>query len=502
MRSLPTELWEQIFSHLECPMPIDNWWYYGSQYDVSSLKDLASLSLACRTFQHIAQKFMYRTILAEAFSQEDSKVRDENKRLLARSMVQNPRLAAHARNVCLDSLRNGEDVECESLLRRADVGEREKRWLKMAMMKETKIGWNGRLLALMRNLQVVDVAVYRDAFDIAGMLSGRSDVEKIVQTIADLRETMRFTYSRRLEEEQLLRAIPTPFTDETLSDNALPHLKELRIRHRDSESGSISIADIEAVLLHPGLERLYLLGFDWTSFSLRKTRWPLHPNPAIRILDLRECFIDATGLRDVLTRFRNLHTLHILFGDSRRDDPSFDTDREQFDLEVDLSAMGAVLREHGQSLVSFELHTTGYSSYSSTDGQVDSLKEMTSLRHLKIAECDFTGHRNRWENDGVLALEDALPAGLETLYLHYDDRWFGPCSPDRGLFVMLGRTLRSGRFSELKEIKVERYLNDSTKELEPEIEGWEVRMTEAHFRMGVSSSGCMRLLIELTPVDD
>ncbi|KAF9731962.1 hypothetical protein PMIN04_001197 [Paraphaeosphaeria minitans] len=73
MPSLPTELLEQIFAHLECPMPLDNWWFYGDQYDVSTLKDLASLSLVCRTFHAIAQQFMYRTILTEAFNQEDWK---------------------------------------------------------------------------------------------------------------------------------------------------------------------------------------------------------------------------------------------------------------------------------------------------------------------------------------------------------------------------------------------------------------------------------------------
>ncbi|KAL5427699.1 hypothetical protein PMIN04_001198 [Paraphaeosphaeria minitans] len=117
--------------------------------------------------------------------------------------------------------------------------------------------------------------------------------------------------------------------DEMLSENALPHLKELRIRYGNPRTATISIEDIEPVLLHPGLERLYLVAFDYTSLSLRWMRWPLHPNPALQILHLRECFIDAPGLHDVLTRFRKLHTLHILFGANRRCEPAYDIERDQ-----------------------------------------------------------------------------------------------------------------------------------------------------------------------------
>lgn len=498
MPSLPTELWEHIFAYVECPMPIDNWWYYGEQYSVTCLKDLASLSLVCQTFRPIAQQFLYRTIPAEAFQNPE-----KCKSLLARTLVENPRLAAYTRNICLDHWSSGEGVEFEDLFDREDVGEREKRWLRMAMMNDTKTGWNARAFALMRNLQVVDVSVYMDAADIAGLLSGRSDIEKIVQAVADLIEGKGYLNQR--EKEALERSVPSTLTNETLADNALPHLKEVRIRHGDSQDGSISIADIEAVLLHPGLERLYLLGFDWTSHSIRKARWPLHPNTTLQILDLRECLIDAPGVRNVLARFQNLHTLHILLGDSRRDSPSFDTDREQFDWDVNLTDIGAALREHGRGLVSFELHTNDYGSYSATEGRIGSLREMTSLRHLKIVECDLTDQRARnyvRTEHHTLPLEDVLPEGLETLYLHFDDRYYEPCPPDERLFEILGRTLRSGKVPKLREIKVERYLSDPTRTLQPEIEGWKVRMTEVHLWARPSSSGCMRLVINLTHLDE
>ncbi|KAF2443697.1 hypothetical protein P171DRAFT_486417 [Karstenula rhodostoma CBS 690.94] len=498
MPSLPAELWEHIFTYLECRMPIEKWWYYGEQYDVSSLRDLASLSLVCRAFHHIAQPFMYRTIPADGFQNLN-----KCKALLARSLIENPRLAAYARNVCLDSSSSWdvEPVEFEGLLDRGDVGEREKRWLNMTMMESSKLRRNAQLFALMRNLHVVDVSVFSDASHIAGMLSGRSDVETIVQAEANLMSETGYSYKRGKEE--LRKNIPSTLTNETLADNALPRLKELRIRHGDCEDGSISISDIEAVLLHPGLERLYLLGFDWSSFGLRKARWPLHPNPTLQILDLRDCLVDTQGLRNILERFESLHTLHIILGDSRRENPSFDMIEDTRD--VSLTDIGAVLRKHARNLVSFELHTTGYRQCSGVEGRLRSLKEMTSLRHLKIVEHDLRVRRTRYgvsTKYDTLPLEDVLPAGLETLYLHYDDCYFGPCAPDTHLFEILGRMLRSGKVPELREIKVERYLNDSTKELKPEIEGWKVCMKEEHLWGGPTSSGCMRLVIELTRLDE
>ncbi|KAL5427700.1 hypothetical protein PMIN04_001199 [Paraphaeosphaeria minitans] len=160
-----------------------------------------------------------------------------------------------------------------------------------------------------------------------------------------------------------------------------------------------------------------------------------------------------------------------------------------------------MLREHGRSLVSFELHTNDFASCGLMVGHIGPLKEMTSLRHLKIVEWDFTGRRNRWvpalAEVGVFRLEDALPPELETLYMCLNDCYDESCPPDAQLFVILRRTLESGMFPRLREIKVERNLEDRTKELKPEIEGWEVRMTELHLWQSASSSGCMQLVIEL-----
>ncbi|KAJ4347996.1 uncharacterized protein N0V89_009368 [Didymosphaeria variabile] len=496
----PTELWESIFAHFECPMPPDKWWYYGSQYDVSSLKDLASLALVCRAFRPIAQHFMYGTLLADGF-RDDQKC----KRLLAQSMAENPRLGAYVRRACISDWGHGsaKGVDFGRVLAREDVSDRAKRWLEVMMMEYAALEWNAQLFALMPNLEVVDVSVFMDAGHLAGLLSGRRDVERMVRAEAEVRQEMGYLYDD--EEGEMEKKIPTILSDETLAENALPQLKEVRLRHADCTDGSLGISDIEAILLHPGLERLHLLGFDWTSFGLDKAKWPLYPNPTLQMLDLRECLVDAYSLSNIFARFHNLHTLHIILGDSRRESSSGRYSREQGSWDVNLTDIGTLLRRHGQNLISFELHTPEYNSFSLAEGRLGSLAPMTSLRHLKIVENDLTGRRTRSyvsESYATLPLEDVLPAGLETLYLHFDDEYSEPCPADEQLFEILKRTVSSGRFPDLREIKVERYLNDPTKKLEPEIEGWKVCVNEVHLWGRPSSSGCMRTVIELSRLGD
>lgn len=493
MTPLPAELWENIFSYFECQMPIDKWWLYGSQYDVSPLKDLASLSLVCRTFHPIAQQFMYRTIPIEGFSNHK-----RHKDLLARSLAENLRLGAYVRNACIDD-RETEAVDFEHLLDKPDVSARSKRWIGMTLMDHCRLERNAQLYALMPTLQVVDCSLYADALHLSGMLSGRADIEKIIHSEAVLWAEQGCLYED--EKEEWYRKNPPILSNETLSDNALPSVKELRLRHGDCTDGSLRISDIEPVFLHPSLERLHLLGFDWLSFGLQSAKWPLHQSDTLQVLDLRDCLVDAFSLRNIFPRFRNLHTLHIILGDSRRQGYC---DRPEADWDVNLDDMGAVLREHGQNLVSFELHTTEYNSFSSTDGRLGSLRSMTALRHLKVIETDITGRRQRayiYEEQDTLPLEVCLPPAIETLYLHYEDYYFSTCPPDTQLFVILERTIRSGKVPALREIKVEIFLDDPTAKLRPEIEGWEVEMKEVHLWAGPSSSGCLRTVIELCRVE-
>ncbi|KAF4979247.1 hypothetical protein FZEAL_4492 [Fusarium zealandicum] len=142
-----------------------------------------------------------------------------------------------------------------------------------------------------------------------------------------------------------------------------------------------------------------------------------HHASNLQYLELKECIVYAPGLKIVLTRCPNLLGLLMELGDVHGD--GYGLDRESW--EVDLNEFGRSLIIHGRNLVEFELHTVIYQAGNGIDGRFGSLRELESLKHLRIIPCGVLGSKSPYDEEGdeePLALGDTLPQVLETLHLY------------------------------------------------------------------------------------
>lgn len=89
-------------------------------------------------------------------------------------------------------------------------------------------------------------------------------------------------------------------------------------------------------------------------------------------------------------------------------------DTDEIEWEVYLNEFGSILRELGQDLVEFNLHTTSFESAGICEGHLGSHREMRSLRHLKVIYTDLVNTRVE-PSEQVSKLVDVLPPSLKTL---------------------------------------------------------------------------------------
>ncbi|KAK7425966.1 hypothetical protein QQZ08_007548 [Neonectria magnoliae] len=278
----------------------------------------------------------------------------------------------------------------------------------------------------------------------------------------------------------------------------LPSLKHVRLRHGDAVEDTTAMSKLETILLHPHLESLFLLGVDWTGDETRRMKWNDRTSN-LTFLELKESIVDASGLLHILTRCKNIFSLAIQLGDTRREG----WNREEDSWQVDLNQFSWVLRKHGRGLTHLDLHTVEYQAANGLEGRLGSLWELGSLKHLGVTKVDLLGtpyEQASQVGPEKLSLENALPRSLETLYLHFDDYYFAGAAFDEAGHQELYELITGGQFPNLYEVKVEFYLTDPSRLFGREIPGWDIRTVEELRWERAASSGCLRSILVFSKI--
>ncbi|KAH7208783.1 hypothetical protein DER44DRAFT_808881 [Fusarium oxysporum] len=415
MVALPNEVLHQIFAELEDRLPLERWHMYGARLDHQGSATLRNLCLVCRQFRHIAQPLLYRTVITEG---RDGARTVET--LLLRTFVEDPHL--------------GEQVRTVSLTDNADHS------AKMDVLGEAArkeiihiyASCAGCRLHYRRPGSPVLLAVeYKDGYEKANEDGG-------------------------IDQDQGI-------SEATFANYCFPNLTDVRIRAVVGEKDIQSAWVIEDLLFNPSLKILRTFGTAWYGTELSHFKWPTHKNYNLEYLDLMEAYIDAEGLLTVLTRCPNLTGIAIRLPDEYRKllDQYETEDSENADCTINLDDFGNVLRKFGQNLEEVDFNTFFYDSYSADylcrspiSGIIGSLRELKSLRHLKLSKEALIG-----ESESLLRLSDVLPESIETLYLHcgkvYElEDWV---EFERELYKQEVYKLLLDGMPNLREIRMERY---------------------------------------------
>ncbi|KAK2609954.1 hypothetical protein N8I77_003419 [Diaporthe amygdali] len=505
MRPVPDEIWHQIFSHHQCVLVEDKWWMYGAQVDRSPMETLTSIALVSKQFYRVALPLIYQTLLLEGGDSETT--RHEH---LTRTLAAGPNLGLHTRTITLDDAdlpptfafglmiqKLLKSLELPTTLRK-HIETRLEEYARYNYYSSRYVGVAVFILALTPRVRLVDCSYHGISPSLIWMMSGRSDMTE--QLMQDPEKGDSDTEEDRIDEEtrkdDAVNLSAHEMAGASFANYGLPDLEELRLRTGDCTDNSTYIHSIEAALLHPNLKVLRLLGINWLQKSLRLLKWPDEPC-SVQLLELKENLIEASSLRHILSRFTSLRTLLIHLADCRR--YMYDTD--EIEWEVYLNEFGSILRELGQDLVEFSLHTTSFESDGICEGHLGSLREMRSLRHLKVIYTDLVNTRVE-PSEQVSKLVDVLPPSLETLHLHWDERHCGQEYYKRRCgFVNQGVTelLEHGHMPNLRQVSIERYYNETMEgEFDGPIGGWDMTVENVHLWATYSSSGCMRTIVTFT----
>lgn len=496
MESLPDEIWRDIFANFEGDLPYEKWWMYGVEVDLSPIKTLMSISLACKRFHRIVEPLLYRTILVAAHNNDNEECLVQ----LTKRLVSNPQLGHDIRTITLgNGYRRGDDDFREALRSTwlsLDAPISFKRQLGKEIADHRVVGMAPLILALSPQVRLVDTTFDNTSPCTMWILSGRPDLEM------SLKEDYYDDTELAEEDEEALKEYELG-RGETCANYGLPHLEEVRIRHGDCTDSHTPIDDLEPILLHPNLKTLRLLGIGWLSSPISRFKFPNEPCN-LETLELKECLFDHLTLRNILTRCKKLKWLSMETADARRHDMHID--EEEWD--IDLSKIGDVLRRLGHNLEYFSLQTIEYDNWGFCNGRLLSLCNLKALRHLKVILNNLTGRvRDPWETDleQEIPLAEALPPMIETLHLHWDEEYYSHgeykrfCNNINGAVFKL--LMAADSFPNLRKISIERHGGERQKgesEWDKSVDGWEVEVTKEHLWQRYSSSGCMRTLIYLT----
>ncbi|KAF4466777.1 hypothetical protein FALBO_6351 [Fusarium albosuccineum] len=513
MGSLPDEIWHQIFSEFEDVLPLDRWWMYGCHLKHETAKDLLSLSLVCRQFHRIIQPIIHRSIILVGRGDDDS-VAHTN---FLRTLGAHPELGQSTRVVSVaNNLPSGYQLSklgdsflqdhINPILEGLELPPAFARRLRKRLFGDPYRdveGFAALVIASMPNVELVDCTIEFEHPMLPWILSGANwlDEKDMANPYDDSSDDEEDEDEDEGEdenpddtEETKLRIKNTKF-----ANYGLPNLKEVRIRTESGDEGSTHAFMMEPLLLHPSLKTLRTLGMDWCHDEVEVLKWPNHVSN-LMYLDLKECLIDATGFQAILTRCPCLVGLSIQMACCLRAQ-----DRDQDSWEVDLVEFGRILRHDGRRLESFELHTLDYEDANSTDGILGSLRELESLKHLKVMRKDLVGREIIFGevDPDAISWEDALPPWIETLYLHWDGSYFSKSwfeTMREGLAKELCDLIAGGQFPNLHKIEWERPYDEKPKEWEPEvtIDGWDISTREEHLWERQTSTGCMRTILLLS----
>ncbi|KAI8654117.1 F-box domain-containing protein [Fusarium sp. Ph1] len=334
--------------------------YQDSYRDLGPLKTLTALSLVNRRFYHLAQSPLCRTILLWGVNDFYFGDRHALHLLLATALANNPRLGLSTREI---SLAHG-NLSIEGALidllgdqiGSLNMSSEFIDLLKRDIIFERKgSGVASFLLALMPRVRLVELYFYKEiSMSLPYLLGGR-----------------------------LSQNACEPHT----VANHLHSLQELRITVALEQTCEY-IDYFESILLHPTLRTLKLSGIEWTEERTMDMEWPDYPCN-LRELNLDRCIVDASAMREVLSRCTKLEILTIAAG-------SYDAAGQPHyrKWKVDFYEFGDALRELGQNLVKFELDT-----------------------YLLITKNNFIGKE---DDPNTIALAEALPMSIEVMNFKED----------------------------------------------------------------------------------
>ncbi|PNP82285.1 hypothetical protein FNYG_04474 [Fusarium nygamai] len=402
MDSLPDEILHNIFAGLEDQMPLDKWQLYGARLDHRGSAALRNLCLVCRQFRRIAQPLLYRTIVIEG------RRRAKNiGTLLLRTFVENPQLAEQVRAVSLtDCVKLSEQVEIlgkdatKALVRSAmdklDIPPALKRMMKRHIASS---GFAALILAYMPHVQVVDCTIGDRTKILPWLLSASPDAGRPLGWLQRDRK-VEVSHDEDDDEAQegndffddeyyVTKKEEYDFSDEepyvvdygevlsmeeyqqkgiskdTFANYRFANLTEIRIRAVENPGAIEDAWTIEPLLLNPTLKILRTFGTAWYGEELDNLIWPEHKNYSLEYFDLMESYIDAEGLKTILTCCLKLNGISIRLPDEERQlTVNYEMGYgEEEECILNFDDFGDVLRKHGQDLEKFDLNTFFFESY-------------------------------------------------------------------------------------------------------------------------------------------
>ncbi|CAH0045949.1 unnamed protein product [Clonostachys solani] len=474
MDTLPSETLIRIFEHFECTIPFDNWEQgYIAEIECPPPKDLIALSKVCRRFRDVSRPLIYRTV---AFQWREDKYEEKIIEAFMRTLCDDPHIGHIIRDFHVDHWRawnlEATEIARKLLATPENLDERQHRWLQRWLAAGRD--WPNDdflfvLLILTPNLRMLDCGQTTADGGIGAYLSGRRDVEdhffekmlpkdsssgKMLSEDEDIgddddgdEDDGGESDSDSENKDGDGEAASIMPSEETTHRHVVPHghpfskLKEVRFRH-DYGNGFDSASEIEGVLLHPGIETLRLFGFTWAKEDVKRMQWSNIPS-SLTSLQMKSSIVDAAGLKDILSRCRQLRNLHIVLAVIGRMDSDYQGE------EIDFGKMGALLRKYGQRLETFDFETSGFRGYFAPDGHLGSLKNLRALRQLKVSSEDLEDFSGGDEDELAASLRNVLPPRLESIHIR--------ASEGRGGDGVPRALLKDKSFTSLRIVEVEAF---------------------------------------------
>ncbi|KAL3588368.1 hypothetical protein FPOAC2_10522 [Fusarium poae] len=558
------EIWSYIFSHFECPMPRKGWHndaeWTGERWERKKhdRDQLLALCLVNRQFRRIAQQLLHRSIpIRDRFSLRESSSSLSN--LLIRTLHSNPTLAGNIRALKLVEVSGyRENVDFERALDHLNLEP------SLASRLKTRLFCSGGVDSLLPlytpQVQLIDYTMTNYDSNRHWMMSGMLGLEVDVEI---LWHKIRYIGDRSIDQRDLSyspdeqkinqQALTDAVGNMSVNQGLFPNLEEVRLRGQDIRSGFVAAWSIEPILLNPNLKTLRTFGVDWYMGGKQKFVWPTHQSN-LECLDLQETVIDADTLKSIMTRCPKLKSLSIdwadiyqkatykdaidqaldrglngymdrsNYGSDDDDDDDYDQDSPAppdpvYDIHVDLTGFGDVLREHGRDLEELAVSTFNYKNTefeSYCEGYIGTLRDFTKLKHLKIDCHDLLGVDNEDFIHGprmINELGHVLPTSIETLYLyneiqHPGTYWEpGPCNTETLVKEFLAEAETCA--PNLRKVVVEWYESKyEWKEIcktywsrETIDDGWDVQFIEEKFEVEFCDEQHKMALVVLTKKD-
>ncbi|KAF5631509.1 hypothetical protein F25303_9668 [Fusarium sp. NRRL 25303] len=357
MGALPDEVLHKIFAELEDQLPLDEWQLYGAQLDHQGSAALRNLCLVSRQFRRIAQPLLYRTIVIEGC--DDAK---DITTVLLRTFVENSQLAEQVRAVSLtDRATYSAQVEIlgkdatKKIVRLAmenlDLPPALNRFMKRHI---ASCGFLALILAYMPHVQVVDCTMGDKPTILPWQLSASPHVGRprgfpVFLPQSDLFDDEDYVVDFKNQDNPEESQEQKGSSKGTFANHCFPNLTEIRIRAVEGPEDIEGARGIEPLLLNSTLKILRAFGTAWYGDELASLVWPTHRNHNLQYLDLIETYIDAEGLKTVLTRCPNLKGIAIRLPDEYRTllDHYETEGSDNGDCIINLDDFGDVLRQFG-----------------------------------------------------------------------------------------------------------------------------------------------------------